>query len=143
MLHPHQRPGHMGTSGEGMRAMPEGLSTNASRGSNYGFTSIPVDERGKVIVEGIDAMDVQCMSHQLRQHHKWRALGRWAWHQWRQGRWVSSQPDYFLSHKSTQGKFKKVGFWMPRHFESDHRAIVAVLHAGKKQILKTYRRQRQ
>ena len=95
---------------------------------NVDLHSIPVDERGKVTVEGFDAMDVQCMTHQF----------------WPEGtgdidmaptdaRAVSFIPArLFYQSQVHLGEVQKG--WI----ELDHRAIIAVLHAGKKQVLKAY-----
>ena len=87
-------------------------------------------------------MDVQCMLQEFWQRRRPRAQGRWTWRQWRQGQWESSQTDYFISCNATRKKVRNVALWMPRHFESDHWAIIVTLHAGRKKKLKAYRRRR-
>ena len=58
----------------------------------------------------------------------------------RQGRYVSSQPDYILAREGDRGRFRKVVVRSPRHHDSDHRAGVASIYAGDGKKLARYRR---
>ncbi len=59
------------------------------------------------------------------------------------GRWISSQPDYFLGQEKLRRKFKKVGFLKIRHHDTNHQAVVATLYSGSKKKMRPYRRRRQ
>ena len=78
------------------------------------------DERGMAIAEQVDAMDLRCMTRQFGQRQQRRVQGRWTWRQRRLGRWVSSQPDYFLCRMNSRGRFRNVSLRQPRHSNSDH-----------------------
>ncbi len=46
----------------------------------------------------------------------------------REGRWISSQYDYFLGRETNRRRFRRISVWMPCYY-SDHRALVAVIYA--------------
>jgi hypothetical protein len=46
----------------------------------------------------------------------------------REGRWISSQCDYFLGRETNRRRFQCVSIQMPC-YHSDHRALVAVIYA--------------
>ena len=110
---------------------------------NVDLDTIPMDERGMAIAEQVDAMDLTCMTRQFGQRRRRRVRGRWTWRMRRGGRWISSHPDYFLGRRHNRGKFRNVSLRLPRHFDSDHRAIVAEFYSGPPKRLKAYRRRRQ
>jgi hypothetical protein len=61
----------------------------------------------------------------------------------REGRWISSQCDYFLGRETDRRRFQRVSVQMPRYY-SDHRALVAVIYAeGGGEELKWYQRRMQ
>mmetsp|Transcript_4235 Transcript_4235/g.9583 ORF Transcript_4235/g.9583 Transcript_4235/m.9583 type:complete len:273 (+) Transcript_4235:12554-13372(+) len=109
---------------------------------NVDLESPPEDERGMDIAEQVDAMDVVCMSRQFCQRRRRCSQGRWTWRIRRQGRWISSHPDYFLCPSTDRCKFKKVSLRTPRHYTPYHRAIVAQVFAGSLRRLKRYQRRR-
>jgi len=101
------------------------------------------DEREGEIVEGLDAAGLTDVSCHFTQRRKRIARGRWTWRQRRLGRWVSSRPDYFMASDEVRGKFRRVGCRTLRHHDSDHRAIVGRLYAGRRGKLRRYRKRRQ
>ena len=123
-----------------VKQCPTGLTPWFIGDLNVDLESPPGDERGMDIAEEVDAMDVVCMSRQFRQRRRRRVQGRWTWRMRRQGRWVSSHPNYFLCPTSHRCKFRKVGLRTPWHYTSDHRAIVAQIFSGSPRKLKEYRR---
>ena len=77
----------------------------------------PLDERGEEIAE-------ECRSMM------------------REGRRVSSQPDYFLAREEDRRDFRGVTAMSPRHHVSDHRAVIATVYTGSGRRLQRYRRRR-
>ena len=55
---------------------------------------------------------------------------------------MSSQPDYIMGRQKDRWRFKKVGFRLPRHHDSDHRAIIANIIAGPKKAVAKYEKRR-
>lgn len=88
----------------------------------------PRTEREEMIAEQVDAMDLVDMSRHFRQRSGKRLRGRWTWRMRREGRWISSQCDYFLGRETDRRRFRRVSVRMPR-YHSDHRALVAVIYA--------------
>jgi hypothetical protein len=60
----------------------------------------------------------------------------------REGRWISSQCDYFLGRETDRRRFWCISVRMPC-YHSDHRALVAVIYAEGGEELKRYRRRTQ
>ena len=102
----------------------------------------PRTEREEMIAEQVDAMDLVDMSRYFRQRSGKRLRGRWTWQMRREGRWISSQCDYFLGRETDRRRFRRVSVQMPR-YHSDHRALVAVIYAERGGELKRYRRRTQ
>jgi endonuclease/exonuclease/phosphatase family metal-dependent hydrolase len=90
----------------------------------------PRTEREETIAEQVDAMDLVDMSRHFRQRSGKRLRGRWTWRMRREGRWISSQCDYFLGRETDRRRFRRVSVRMPR-YHSDHRALVAVIYAER------------
>ena len=55
-------------------------------------------------------------------------------------RWVSSQPDYLLARERDRHLFQNVGPRMPRHHDSNHRAVVATIYGGTRHRMAAYRK---
>ena len=53
-----------------------------------------------------------------------------------------SQPDYIMMRKRDRRRFRNVGFRWPRYHDSDHRAVVATIKSGERQLT-AYRKKRQ
>ncbi len=85
-------------------------------------------ERDEMIPKQVGAMDLVNMSRHFRQRSGKRLRGRWTWRMRREGRWISSQCDYFLGRETGRRRFRRVSVRMPR-YNSDHRALVAVIYA--------------
>jgi hypothetical protein len=60
----------------------------------------------------------------------------------REGRWISSQCDYFFGRETDRQRFQRVSVWMPCYY-SDHCTLVTVIHAGGGEELKQYHRRTQ
>ncbi len=60
----------------------------------------------------------------------------------REGRWISSQCDYFFGRETDRQRSQRVSVRMPRYY-SNHRALVAVIHARGVEELKWYRQRMQ
>jgi hypothetical protein len=88
----------------------------------------PCTEREEMIAEQVDAMDLVKMSRHFRQRSGKRLRGTWTWRMRREGRWISSQCDYFLGRETDRRRFRGINIRMP-HYHSDHRALVAVIYA--------------
>jgi hypothetical protein len=56
-----------------------------------------------------------------------------------------SQPDYILAREGDVRQLRAIKFWRLQYHESDYRAIVVTIRAGKqgKRRLKVYQRKRQ
>ena len=102
----------------------------------------PRDERDEEIAEECGFRGLTDMSQHFAQRHRRLMQGRWTWRMVRRGRVISSRPDYFLAREKDRCRFQNVAFRMPRHHDSDHRAIVATLYARGPRKLKQYRRRR-
>jgi hypothetical protein len=103
---------------------------------------VPRTEREETIAKQVDAMDLVDMYRHFCQCLGSRLWGRWTWQMRREGRWISSQCDYFLGRETNHRRFQRVSVRMPR-YHSDHRALVAVIYAEGGGGLKGYRRQMQ
>ena len=100
----------------------------------------PRDERDEEIAEQVDSYDLSDMGRQFSPRRRRLAKGRWTWRMKRDGRWISSQPDYLLARMGDRRRFKRVVLRDPRYSNSDHRATVATLWAGSERKMATYRR---
>ena len=102
----------------------------------------PLDERGEEIAEECSHMGLSDMSRHFRPRRKRTSRGRWTWSMMREGRHVSSQPDYFLAREEDRRDFRGVTAMSPRHHDSDHRAVIATVYTGSGRRLKRYKRRR-
>ena len=68
-----------------------------------------------------------------------RLWGRWTWQMRREGRWISSQCDYFLGRETDRRRFQCISVQMPC-YHSNYRALVAVIYAEGGGELKRDRR---
>jgi len=80
----------------------------------------PRDERDEKIAEQCDYMDLTDITSHFRQRRWRRTRGKWTWRQRREGRWISTRPDYILAREEDRGRFKRVGIRVPRHHKLDH-----------------------
>jgi hypothetical protein len=103
---------------------------------------VPCTEREETIAEQVDAMDLVDMSRHFCQRLGNRLRGRWTWQMRREGRWISSQCDYFLGRETDRRRFQCISVQMPC-YHSNYRALVAVIYAEGGGELKRYRRQMQ
>ena len=78
------------------------------------------DAREQRVAEEMDAMGLEDLSRHFAPRQRRYARGRWTWRQRREGRWVSSQPDYILGRGTTRRRFRRIGFRRPCHHNSDH-----------------------
>ena len=100
----------------------------------------PKDERQENIAEECGDMGVEDMSRHYRQRCRRKMQGRWTWRMRREGRWLSSQPDYFLARAGDRMNFKGLLVRSPRHHDSDHRAVVATFYTGSRRRMAGYKR---
>jgi hypothetical protein len=61
---------------------------------------VPLTKREETIAKQVDAMDLVDMSRHFCQRLGNRLRGRWTWWMRREGRWISSQCDYFLGRET-------------------------------------------
>ncbi len=66
----------------------------------------------------------------------------WTWQMRREKRWIFSQCNYFFGRENDRQRFCRVSVRMPCYY-SNHRALVAVIHAGGGEELKWYCQQTQ
>jgi exonuclease III len=102
----------------------------------------PRTEREETIAKQVDAMNLVNMSRHFCQRSGNRLRGRWTWWMRREGRWISSQCDYFLGRETNRRRFWRVSVRMPR-YHSNHHALVAVIYAEGGEELKRYHRRMQ
>ena len=104
----------------------------------------PRNKRDKVICDLIDNIDLVDASRRHTPCRPRRQLtrARWTWQQKREGKMHYSQPDYVLVHKRDRRRFRNVGFRWPPYHGSDHRAVVATMKSGERQLT-AYRKKRQ
>jgi hypothetical protein len=62
-------------------------------------------KREEMIAKQVDAMDLVDMSRHFCQRSGTRLQGRWTWRMRREGRWISSQCDYFLGRETDHRRF--------------------------------------
>ena len=65
----------------------------------------PRTEQEETIAEQVDAMDLVDMSRHYRQRLRKWLRGRWTWRMRREGRWISSQCNYFLGRETDRRRF--------------------------------------
>ena len=87
----------------------------------------PRTEREETIAKQVDAMSSVNMSRHFFQHLGNRLRGRWTWQIRREGKWISSQCDYFLGRETNLKRFQCSCIQMPC-YHSTHRALVAVIY---------------
>jgi hypothetical protein len=102
----------------------------------------PCMEREETLIEQEDAMNLVNMSRHFCQRLDNRHWGRWTWWMRREGRWISSQCNYFLGRETDHRGFWHISIQMPC-YHSNHRALVAVIYAARGEKLKRYHRQTQ
>jgi hypothetical protein len=127
VLYPPERPGGIGCVDKAWRECPEGAHPILVGDLNVKLRA-PRTEREETIAEQVDAMDLVDMSRHFCHRSGKRLRGRWTWRMRREGRWISSQCDYFLGRETDRRRFWRVSVRMPR-YHSDHRALVAVIYA--------------
>jgi hypothetical protein len=62
----------------------------------------------ETIAEQVDAMGLVDMSRHCRQRSGRRLQGRWTWRMRREGRWISSQCNYFLGRETNRRRFQHI-----------------------------------
>jgi hypothetical protein len=102
----------------------------------------PHMEREETIAKQVDAINLVDMSRHFCQRLGNRLWGRWTWRMRREGRWISSQCNYFLGRETDHRRFRRVSVRMPC-YHSDHSALVAVIYAEGGEELKRYCRRMQ
>jgi hypothetical protein len=65
----------------------------------------PHTKREETIAKQVNAMDLVDMSRHFCQRLGTRLRGRWTWQMRREGRWISSQRNYFLGRKTDRRRF--------------------------------------
>jgi hypothetical protein len=123
------------------QACPTGAHPLLVGDMNFNFCA-PRTDREEAIAEQVEAMGLVDMSRHFYQRSGKRLPGTWTWRMRREGRWISSQCDYFFGRETDCRRFRRVSVRMPCYY-SNHRALVAVIHAGGGEELKQYRRRMQ
>ena len=106
----------------------------------------PRDKRDESIAdmfEGAGLVDLSRRFVQPKVRLKGRQRARrHSWAQHRQGRWITSQPDYIMCREGDVSEFRRASIKTPRFHNSDHRALVGYLRRGRRRKLQLYRRRR-
>jgi hypothetical protein len=123
------------------QACPTGVHPLLVGNMNFNFCA-PCMDHEEAIAEQVEAMGLVDMSK-----HFYQRLGKWlrgtrTWWMRREGRWISSQCNYFFGRETDRRRFQCVSVRMP-HYYSDHRALVAVIHTGGGGELKRYHQRTQ
>jgi hypothetical protein len=85
-------------------ACPVGAHSILVGDLNFNFCA-PCTECKEMIAKQVDAMDLVYMSRHFCQcSGKW-LRGRWTWRMKKEGRWISSQCDYFFGQKTYRQRF--------------------------------------
>jgi hypothetical protein len=99
-------------------------------------------DREEAIAEQVEAMGLVNMSRHFYQCTGIQLRGTWTWQMRREGRWISSQCDYFFGRETNRQRFRRISVWMPCYY-SDHHALVTAIHAGGGEELKRYHQRMQ
>jgi hypothetical protein len=118
------------------QACPAGARPILVEDLNFNFRALRT-ERKERIAEQVNVMDLVDMSRHFCQRLGKRLWGRWTWQMRREGRWISSQCNYFFGREINQQRFQCVSIWMPRYY-SDHCTLVADIYAEAGGELKWY-----
>jgi hypothetical protein len=81
------------------QACPAGARPLLVGDLNFNFCA-PCTEREETIAKQVDAMDLIDMSRHFCQRTGRWLRGRWTWRMRREGRWISSQCDYFFGRET-------------------------------------------
>jgi hypothetical protein len=125
---------------EAWRACPKGCHPILLGDLNVNLAA-PRNKCDDTIANQVDAMALTDMSNHFCQQCRRRSRGRWTWRMRRGRRWVSSQCDYVLGRATNLGQWiRHVSVRTPYCHDSDHRAIVAEIHAGGGREMATYQK---
>ena len=125
---------------EAWRQCPRGFSPLLMGDLNLDIDH-PANQMERDIVADIDEMLLEpAEEHFFRRRGK-GTFGTWTWRQKANDVWRSRRIDYILLRKEDRKKIKKTRLCLPRHHQSDHRAIVMSLAAGSAVSTKAYVRQ--
>jgi hypothetical protein len=102
----------------------------------------PRTAREETIAEQVDAMDLANMSRHFCQRSGKRLQGRWTWRMRREGRWISSQCNYFLVRETNRRRLRRMSVQMSC-YHSNYCGLVAVIYAEGEEELRRYHRQMQ
>jgi hypothetical protein len=142
MLHPTRRPRAAQLYQQSWENFPQGRTPLLVGDMNINL-EYPQDERDEKVAEQWDFWNLTDISSQFSQRRQNKTRGRWTWQQKRLGRWVQSQPDYFLPKEGTRRIFQSVALRRPCHHNTDHQAVVVTLFGGSIWRMKAYRRRHQ
>jgi hypothetical protein len=123
------------------QACPTGAHPLLVGNLNFNFHA-PRTDHEEAIAEQVEAMGLVDMYRHFYQCTGKRLRGTWTWRMRREGRWISSQCNYFFGRETDRQRFRRISVRMPCHY-SDHHALVAVIHAGGGEELKQYRQRTQ
>ena len=110
------------------QACPTGAHPLLVDDLNFNFCA-PCTGCEEAIAEQVEAMGLIDMSRHFYQRTGKRLQGTWTWWMRRERRWISTQCNYFFGRETNRQRFQHICVRMPRYY-SDHRALVAVIHAG-------------
>jgi hypothetical protein len=123
-------------------ACPKGCLPIVLGDLNINLTA-PHNKCNETIAKQVDTMNLVDMSSRFRQRRGNNSNGQWTWWMRRGRRWVSSQCDYILGRAANLRQFRRVSIRMPFCHDSDHRALVAKIRAGRGEEMKKYRQRYQ
>jgi hypothetical protein len=84
-------------------------------------------EREETIAKQVNTKDLVNFSRHFYQHLGTRLWGRWTWRMRREGRWVSSQCDYFLGREIDCRRFQCISVQMPPYYSPIMRWLLSFM----------------
>ena len=94
----------------------------------------PRDRQEEVLAADLEERGLRCVTRGFRPRRTRRMRWRWTWRQrqtLQSGERVNlrSKPDYFLTRDRDRGRVRRCRWVLPRHHDSDHRALVVQIRA--------------
>ena len=88
----------------------------------------------EILSSDLRERDLRCATRSFRPRRTRKMRGRWTWRQTRKMQSgdklnLRSKPDYFLMRDRDRRRVKRCRWILPRHHDSDHRALVVQIKA--------------
>ena len=96
----------------------------------------PRDIQEEVLSSELEERGMRCATWNFLSRRTRRNRGRWTWRQRRTNKegeryWLRSKPDYFMMQERDRARVRRCRWILPRHHDSDHRALVAKIYSRK------------